>query len=114
MQIDDTRVQLFTTLSALSTNQIIDYLEDLGLECKEEFDPIPVGLYRREKGHDLAYYNARGDWRSVTCNGATNNTFITWVCLGKQDWWIQVLDANKYPVVDAFRFLMDRNGNRVG
>lgn len=114
MKLKTTRSQLWDLLSSMSTNEVIDYFESYGLEF-DGFEQLPRGVYRREEGTDLTYFDGHGVWNRIDWSGHGEYS-IVWACFGDADWWVRVLDEDFNPISyygDPVRAKFDVDGNRV-
>jgi hypothetical protein len=118
MKIDKTEEELRNMVQCMSASHVVSYLKENGLELNNDFPPIPTGIYRREKGKDLIFFDGKR-WNRVDWS-ATGYKRLTWNCIENAyskeecDKWVRVLDANSVPVFDNFSIQMSDDGHRVG
>lgn len=118
MEIELTRDELRSTIMYMSSDEIIEFFEQHGLELMKELEPITTGIYRREPGTDMVRFDGYGSWNYVDQYGENNSgdSFpITWACFDEAvgDWWVLVLDKDNNPVFNGQRVLMNYDGKRV-
>lgn len=114
MYLDYTHEELLAKFSDMSTRELIVLLLKEGLELKPDPE-TEVGLYRRESGHDLAYYGYGGEWKTFDLEKGLGSTDLpVWACFDTADWWVLILDQNNSPVKNGTRILFDRDGSRLG
>ena len=116
MRIDITRNDLLDMFGDMTSDDIISYLENYGLELTKEKETPPVrGIYRRELGTDLIYSDGYGHWTNVSMIEDNDGRPITWACFGPQDWWVMVLNGDNEPMQlgHTIRILMNEDGTQA-
>lgn len=112
MRLDITRNDLINKFMGMTTEELVDWLVDSGLELTSP--KATRGIYRRELGTDLVRADGFGGWNHVNQHGNDDPTReITWACFDSSDWWVMVLDSENNPMTAGPRILMDAYGYQI-